>query len=268
MKTKVERAVANREMDGKHELRQRIIDQLQRVLDELRKDPNRQDEINLIESKIRSVKRTTSGQVEGRDTLAPLTSSPVDVEGAVFRGYGATFGNFSVDLGGFVEVIRPGAFRKALSTSDPVLLLNHDSNFVLARRSAGTFKVWEDDHGLRFEAKVAPSSVARNVAVHVGRGDFRSCSFSFSLAAGGDRFYEDAKLGTFRELREIARLNDVSIVTNPAYRSTSVKITSRAVEDAIRQQRITTEKQRFKSQGYCPELVSRRVAYIRLTMPN
>ena len=54
-------------------------------------------------------------------------------EGMTFVGYAAKFNSPSEDLGGFVETIEPGAFRRSLrSRNDVKLLVNHDTGRVLA----------------------------------------------------------------------------------------------------------------------------------------
>jgi phage head maturation protease len=65
-------------------------------------------------------------------------------------GHAAVFDSESVDLG-FTETLAPGCFANALTRagSDPYLLLGHDTNAILARRSAGTLELREDTHGLR-----------------------------------------------------------------------------------------------------------------------
>lgn len=63
----------------------------------------------------------------------------------LITGYPILFGSKSVDLGGFVEIVRPEAVDHALATSaDVVALRNHDSNMPLGRRSARTLTLRKD----------------------------------------------------------------------------------------------------------------------------
>jgi phage head maturation protease len=67
------------------------------------------------------------------------------------EGYAAKFGTRSQDLGGFVEIIAPGAFDACLAGNPDILgLYNHDMNQVLGRTSSGTMTVAVDATGSSF----------------------------------------------------------------------------------------------------------------------
>lgn len=143
------------------------------------------------------------------------------------EGYAALFNSPSADLGGFTEVIRPGAFSASLAASPDVLALyEHDTRHVLGRTSAGTLKLAEDEKGLRFEVDVAATTIGRDLLVSVGRGDVRGASFAFR--ARQDRWTEGYG-GMLRELLAVDLL-DVTVTANPAYPDTSVA--RRALEQA------------------------------------
>ena len=56
-------------------------------------------------------------------------------------GLAAVFDKPSQDLGGFVEVIKPGAFRHALQNAEHVrALYNHNDDHVLGRVGSGTLR--------------------------------------------------------------------------------------------------------------------------------
>ena len=135
------------------------------------------------------------------------------------QGYAALYNFPSVDLGGFTEVIRPGAFARSLSTSPDVLaLFDHDARHVLGRSSSGTLKLAEDARGLRFEIDVPPTQTGRDLLVSVGRGDIRGASFAF--IAKEDRWTEGYG-GMMRELLAVELL-DVTVTATPAYPDTTV----------------------------------------------
>lgn len=143
------------------------------------------------------------------------------------EGYAALFNTPSSDLGGFTEVIRPGAFSASLAASPDVLALyEHDTRHVLGRTTAGTLKLEEDAKGLRFQIDVAATSLGRDLLVSVGRGDVRGASFAFR--AQEDRWTEGYN-GMMRELIAVDLL-DVTVTANPAYPDTSVA--RRALEQA------------------------------------
>jgi HK97 family phage prohead protease len=98
-------------------------------------------------------------------------------------GHAAIFNSPSQDLGGFTEIVKPGAFTRTLKTDrDPLALVQHMPQLVLGRRSAGTLKLTEDARGLAFEIDVPDTTTARDLLVSVERGDVRGASFAFGKA--------------------------------------------------------------------------------------
>ncbi len=134
-------------------------------------------------------------------------------------GHAAIFNRWSEDLGGFKERISPGAFAKALETSDVRALWNHDPNIVLGRTKSGTLKLEEDSRGLKVE--IDPPSWADGYMETIKRGDVSEMSFAFVVSDTGEE-WEDNK----RTINEFAQIFDVCPVTYPAYPQTDVKIRS------------------------------------------
>lgn len=150
-----------------------------------------------------------------------VRASPDDSGQPVISGYAAVFNQLSEDLGGFREMIRPGAFRKTLKESDARALWNHNPDYVLGRSSAGTLALREDDHGLKFEVTPPDTTWARDLLVTMQRGDVNQMSFSFSAVK--DRWMQGDTQQ--RELIEV-RLYEVSPVTFPAYPQTDAAVRS------------------------------------------
>lgn len=95
-------------------------------------------------------------------------------------GYAARFNSRSHDLGGFVEVIEPGAFAESLATSrDIIATFNHDETRLLGRTSSGTLHVYEDERGLGYDLDLPDTTVGRDVAELLSRGDLTGSSFRF-----------------------------------------------------------------------------------------
>lgn len=145
-------------------------------------------------------------------------------EDYTLRGHAAVFNAVSDDLGGFREVLEPGAFRAALERQPDVRLLfghNGDTLIPLARTKSGTLELREDDTGLHVWARVAPTSFARDMRIAMERGDLDQMSFAFTLNDDGDD-WEHTDSGVLRTIRRdgIADLFDVSVVTYPAYPQT------------------------------------------------
>jgi HK97 family phage prohead protease len=167
-------------------------------------------------------------------------------------GYAATYNTLSKDLGGFRERIAPGAFKRILATNpDVVMLFNHDVNSVLGRTTAGTLRLREDSRGLAFECDLPNTVAGRDVWESVQRGDLNGCSFAFKLASGMDQLSEesvedDSIRGAVkrtvkmivRTIKDFANLFDCSVVTDPAYLSTSVGVARSLVVGAELRSRV------------------------------
>ena len=145
-------------------------------------------------------------------------------------GYAAVFNRKSENLGGFTEIIRPGAFRKAIEGADVRALFNHDSNYVIGRTASGTLTLEENQKGLKFEAIPPDTSWARDLLKSIERGDVNQCSFSFRVAKDGEKWTENNDGPATRELLELDYVGDVGPVTYPAYPQTSVQTRSLLTE--------------------------------------
>jgi HK97 family phage prohead protease len=142
-------------------------------------------------------------------------------DGMTFVGYAAKFNSPSEDLGGFIETIEPGAFRRSLrSRNDVKLLVNHDTGRVLASSRSGTMKLYEDETGLRVEASLPNTSDGRDMAELLKRGDLNKMSFGFAVQK--DSWNNEM---TERTLKSV-RLFEVSIVAFPAYNATEAIVRS------------------------------------------
>lgn len=138
-------------------------------------------------------------------------------------GHAAVFNSRSLDLGGFTEFIKPGAFKRALSEKQNVVaLFNHDSNMVLGRSTAGTLRMAEDDKGLRFEIDLPNTQLGKDLTESVRRGDITGCSFAFRTVK---QEWRDVGGKTERDLLDVD-LFDVGPVTYPAYPATDAAVRS------------------------------------------
>lgn len=142
-------------------------------------------------------------------------------------GHAAVFDRVA-DIGGwFDEVIRRGAFARAIEEGqDVALLFNHNPDTVMARTTNGTLRLREDDVGLWFEADLdANDPDAQRVVTKVRAGNVSQGSFAFDVRT--EMWHQDRP----RPLRELLDLNlyDVSPVTYPAYADTEVFARGRVV---------------------------------------
>lgn len=137
------------------------------------------------------------------------------------QGYAAVFNSKSEDLGGFREIVKPGAFKKTILESDIRALFNHDPNYVLGRKKSGTLALEEDEHGLKISVDPPDTGWARDLVTSVRRGDVDQMSFGFRTIK--DEWENADSKEKLRSLVEV-QLYDISPVTFPAYPETSVAV--------------------------------------------
>jgi uncharacterized protein len=137
------------------------------------------------------------------------------------EGYAAVF-NEVADLGGFGEMVLPGAFKRSLKTADVRCLMNHNESLILGRTKSRTLEVSEDSKGLKFRCELPDTQTARDLHKLVARGDVDQCSFGF-IAVGQNWKETKNAAGAISIVRELSDVDlfDVSVVTFPAYTSTS-----------------------------------------------
>lgn len=132
-------------------------------------------------------------------------------------GYGAVFNKRSENLGGFREVIAPGAFDSVLD-NDVRAFFNHDHNFILGRSKSGTLKLNVDTNGLGYEIDAPQTQTIRDLVLEpMRRGDVSQSSFAFRVARDGEEWVEDDEGVIVRTITKMHRLYDVSPVSIPAY---------------------------------------------------
>lgn len=143
-------------------------------------------------------------------------------QGAMLVGHAAVFNSSSVDLGGFREIVAPGAFSQTIAEDDIRALFNHSADMVLGRNRSKTLRLSEDSRGLAFEIDLPDTQAARDLATSIERGDISGNSFSFQTLE--DRWQRDDQT----ELRTLVRVRlfDIGPVTFPAYPATDVALRS------------------------------------------
>jgi HK97 family phage prohead protease len=151
--------------------------------------------------------------------------------GMRFSGYAAVFNTDSEPLP-FIERIMPGAFKRSLNLGREVrMFLNHNQDFVLAT-TRSNMALAEDEHGLRVEADLKPTSYALDLATNMREKIVTQMSFGFTVP-GHDGHSIDAD---GRRLLNHVNLFDVSPVTGfPAYTQTSAIIRSLAERIGVEQ---------------------------------
>jgi len=162
-------------------------------------------------------------------------------------GHAALFDSLSENLGGFREIIKPGAFARSIQEDDIRALFNHNPDVILGRNRADTLRLAEDDQGLAIEIDPPDTQAARDLMTSMRRGDINQMSFGFRVRAGGSSWDEDENGDVVRTLTDVA-LFDVSPVVYPAYPETDVGVRAlrdwRMARDAEAQERIANELER------------------------
>lgn len=152
-------------------------------------------------------------------------ASEVRREGRRLTGYAMVWDRLSLDLGGFVERFQRGSFADSLrNRRDVVLLHSHDEARPLARTTADTLTVVEDDKGLRVEAELPNSAEARHLAMLIDSGVIDGMSVRFAVTRAEDETWAGDKPGNIVRTIRRAVLIEASTVTWPAYPSTSVNV--------------------------------------------
>jgi len=121
------------------------------------------------------------------------------------------------------ERLMPGCFDEALAEADIYCAINHDPSLVFARKNntADTLTVWSDADGLHYRAAPVDTTAGRDAIANAKSGNFAGSSFAFSVAKDGETWRkEDGR--QIREVTKVERLVDVSPVTSPAYKATTV----------------------------------------------
>jgi HK97 family phage prohead protease len=190
----------------------------------------RAEETNSMDNRNKwlDVARAIALKIDGPKTNEPeVRTNSVDFEvraegdGMTFTGYASVFNSPSQDLGGFIEYVAPGAFKRSLQSRNEVKLLwNHDAGEPLASLRGGSMQLVEDERGLKVTASLPQTSRGRDVAELLRTKVIDSMSFGFNVIK--DTWSRDGQTRTL----DSVRLFEVSIVSFPAYESTTAQVRS------------------------------------------
>lgn len=144
----------------------------------------------------------------------------------------------SEDLGGFREIIAPGAFTSSLRTNEVFSFWSHDTSQVLGRQSNGTLRLNDTSQALNFECDLDPKTTwGSNAIAALKRGDVTANSFGFAVDndnVPGDT-WEMLPDNTILRTVKRAILFEVSPVSVPAYpaNEASIRNAPKAIRDQI-----------------------------------
>lgn len=178
--------------------------------------------INQAKQVQRRVKRLKNKEQERR--LIEIRAVENKEDKMLIEGYAITFEEPATHQYGerkFTETIKKGALDKT-DMKDVPLRYNHNDNFmIMARTRNKSLQLIIDDKGLKIEADLLDTQSNRDLYKSIQEGLIDKMSFAFNVADQGDTwsFGEDE---TTREVKNIDKLWDVSVVDTPFYDSTSI----------------------------------------------
>ncbi len=176
------------------------------------------------------------------------------------EGYASTFDPyvlFSEDGVDYSERIEPTAFDGA-DLMDVVFRIDHEGP-VYARTSAGSVRLFVDDHGLGNVTDLSRTQKSRDIYEEIKAGNYPKMSFAFTVA---EQHYEKAT--HTRVIDRIAKVFDISPVSFPANPGTELSARDYfdGVIEAEKAERLERERQeqekkklqlRIKLGGYLDE---------------
>lgn len=176
--------------------------------------------------------------LDNRSQLTTRAREAEDSDGKRGGGYAALYSSESFDLGGFTEVLAPGAFARSLEAinageTNAFLFWQHDSNTILASTRSGTLTLSEDETGLAFEFDT--DGLTEQQAKTLKRGDLQ-VSFGFYVRSDA---WAELPNGSYKRTINDLDLTEVSLVTYPAYGQTNVAMRSL---DAFKAERSNVEE--------------------------
>ena len=174
----------------------------------------------------------------------------------LIEGYAITYDQPATHQYGmrkFTEVIKRGALDKT-DMKDVPLRYNHNDNVLLmARTRHKSLLLIKDEKGLLIRADLIDTQSNRDIYKSIQEGLIDKMSFSFTVPEGGDK-WSFGENETTREVTNIDKLYDVSVVDTPFYDSTSIYARSLELLDSEKRQldsmsEIETLKQKIILKG-------------------
>ena len=168
---------------------------------------------------------------EIRSSLSPLAVPSLQSdEGRAINGLAIVYEEESEvlydwwDERAFREIIHKGAVtEELLSSSDVLALYEHNRSNLLARstKGVGSLQLTITDRGLEYRFEAPNTQLGNDTLELLRRGDLRGSSFLFGVVKGDTR-WEELSDGTWlRHIDHISYLGDVSVVSTPAYPTTT-----------------------------------------------
>ncbi len=121
----------------------------------------------------------------------------------------------------FTETIKRGALDNTDMKDVPLRYNHNDTWCIMARTRNKSLQLIVDDIGLKIRAELIDTQSNKDIYRSIQEGLIDKMSFAFNVADGGDT-WTFGENETTREVNNIAKLYDVSVVDTPFYDSTSI----------------------------------------------
>ena len=161
-----------------------------------------------------------------------------DEDKMLIEGYAITYEQSATHQYGsrkFIETIKKGSLDKTDMKDVPMRYNHNDGFMIMARTRNNSLQLIKDDVGLKVKAELLDTQSNRDLYKGIQEGLIDRMSFAFTVADEGDNwtFGEEE---TTREVTNIEKLYDVSVVDTPFYDSTSIYARSLDLLDSEKKQ--------------------------------
>ena len=142
----------------------------------------------------------------------------------IIEGYAITYEQPATHEYGnrkFTEVIKRGALDYTDMKDVPLRYNHNDTWVIIARTRNNSLQLLKDEKGLKIRAELIDTQSNVDIYKSIQAGLIDKMSFAFTISDKGDNWsYGDSE--TIREVTNIKKLFDVSVVDTPFYDTTSV----------------------------------------------
>lgn len=163
-------------------------------------------------------------KLQGEQRLIEFRAVDNDDGKMIIEGYAIVYDQPATHQYGtrkFTEVIKRGALDYTDMKDVPLRYNHNDTWCIMARTRNNSLQLIKDDKGLLIRAELIDTQSNQDIYKSIQEGLIDGMSFCFSVADKGDTWtYGDDE--TYREVTNIKKLYDVSVVDTPFYDSTNV----------------------------------------------
>ena len=153
----------------------------------------------------------------------------VAADGRTLEGYAAVFNQrteINDQQGHYTEEVMPGAFKRSLQRSSPIIQYNHGSHPMIGDIPIATPERFaEDKNGLYIRGRLIESPITEHLRAAIADGAITGMSFRFGVVRDKRIPARSRDELPHRQLIEV-RLHEVSVTPFPAYAGTSVALRS------------------------------------------